>query len=237
MLVSVGVLFGGVALSWLRWGRRAPNLSDHLQASVDGWRLEEGEAAEAAFAALLAALPGSGRHAEAARRLLDVRAWAWAATVCRQGLEARPDDAPLRFLLASAQTAMLEPEGILALTRHMQDHPGDVSTRLLLARSLLRLRRLEEVVSLLRRPVEVQDASAEELSLLGQAWFHLGHSAQAIRCLERARQVRVERRRHVVSVYEAHTEGGQDLRHAPADFWADEEDRLLLEELRTPPAP
>lgn len=236
LLVLLGGVasLGGVAVwRWLRRGRSVDALSNSL---VDAWRMGEGAEAEALFARVKRELSGTRQHRRLASQLLDAEAFGWSAAICAQGLKVDPGDAALELTQAQAQASMLEPEGLDALGAHLRRRPGDVRSRLLLARSLLRLRRSEEVIRLLQREASVQ-GSAEVASLLGKAWFHLGQGERARRALEEARRLRQEQRRHTLSIYEGYMEGGQDVRQAPADFWVDEEERLYLEQIAQGEAP
>lgn len=235
LLVLVVVLIVVALRLWVRGGSSAVDAL--LLRTADAFRMGEGLVAEEGLEQLRASVRGARMCRRAATLLMDAGAWEPALEFAQRGLEEKPGDKGLVRLQALIGARMLTPDGVDHLARYAQLHPGDTEARAVLARALLRLRRLDELILLLTPDVTLGRATIETHSLLGRAFFHKGALERAREHLQAAMKLRQHRRRQSVSLYDTSvpawddTFGGVDVKDAVPDRWEAEHDHSLLEQI------
>ena len=224
LIAGAGALMGS-----LRGRRSKVSL---INATVDAFRLGDGEEGELLFEALRPMLTSARDKLDVAGRLMAARAYEHSLELVEGAGAHNPDDARVLRARALLYAKLVRPEAIVLLREHLTSRPGDREVRFELAALLLRLRRTDEVVSVMEPYLNKNPDDLEANSLAGRAHFYGGDFDMATFHLEEALSIRDLRRRQVVSMYDNGLETGYDFRFAVEGRWEEEQDRLLLEQIR-----
>jgi len=229
------LLLAAIVAFLVRWVARrdTPGVDGALSRAVDAFRLGEGLAAEEELTQLRESVRGWRACRKVAQVLMDAGALEPALEFARRGLEDKPNDAALRRVDTLLRASLLDKEGIDALAGHVQLNPGDTEARSALARLLLRVRRLDELIALLKPDVVLGRDTVETHSLLGRAHYQDGDFELARLHLEAAMRLRARLPRDTLLMYDANVIGGHDVKVVVSERWEAEHDRLLLDQIAT----
>jgi tetratricopeptide (TPR) repeat protein len=226
------VLLVGVVIVSLWLLRRGGRSTDLLLQTVDAFRLGDGLEGEALFVRLKETLRGTRDRMRAAEKLHHARAYEHALELVETVLALRPGHKRALRLRVLLLARLLRPDAVNLLRGWVKDNPRDGDAQLALAELFLKLRRSEEAVALLGPFVGQHPRDLRARSLLGRVLFHAGHLERAREHLLAAQALRDLQRRSVVTMYDNGQETGYDFRVAAASQWEEEEDKLLLEQIR-----
>ncbi len=227
LMVAVLVVGGALALVRRGQGRTAA-----LNAAVDAFRLGDGEEGERQFEVLSPLLKGVRDRVDAAERLTRARAFEHALELVEAARAHTEEDPRVERLRALLHGKMVRDDAVGLMRAWLERSPKDYEVRMELSRLLLRLRRLDEAVESLEVVLGRHPEDLEARSMLGRAHFFAGRLVEAEAALKAAFVVRDKRRRRVVSMYDPGTETGYDFKVAVEGQWEEEQDRLLLAQIR-----